>query len=232
MVDVRPVLRKPEARMDFGTKCLVPPGRVRLKPTETRTGPEFFKHLSYPSRSSTEFFRRPTATARRGQGLHVRGAEEMRAVAIGRAGRLAFPMRSGSPGWPKAKRHLLLLKNFDLWQSRRAPTGGRLPQLHFSQQPTVPRGVCRLFFRILPCARRLFCPRNCHNSHFLSTALPITGCTSSKLLRSPGALPQPGGERPVVPLCRAEVPTNCRHHDVAHRSYELPGGNRVASGAT
>ena len=127
--------------MDFGTKCLVPPGRARLEPTETRTGPEFFKHLSYPSRSSTEFFRRPTATARRGQGLHVRGAEEMRAVAIGRVGRLAFPMRSGSPGWPKAKRHLLLLKNFDLWQSRQAPTGADCHNSTFLSSPPC-RGEC------------------------------------------------------------------------------------------
>jgi hypothetical protein len=124
MVDMRPVLRKPEARTDFGTKCLAPPGRARLEPTETRPGPELSKHLSYPSRTSTEFFKRPTATARRGQGLRVKGAEEMRVVAIGRAGRLAFPMRSDSRKAKKAKRHLLLLKNFDLWQSRRGPTGG------------------------------------------------------------------------------------------------------------
>jgi hypothetical protein len=112
MVGVRPVLRKPEARMDFGTKCLVPPGRARLEPTETRTGPEFFKHLSYPSRSSTEFFRRPMATARRGQGLHVRDAEEVRAVAIGRAGRLAFPDAQRFPRMAKSQETPLAAEEF------------------------------------------------------------------------------------------------------------------------
>ncbi len=198
-------------------KCLVPPGRARLKPMETQPSPEFPKRLSYPNRSSTEYFKRFAATTRRGQGLHVKGAEEMRAVAIGMAGSLAFPMPSGSLGRPKAKKYLLLLKNFDLWQSRRAPTGG----------PIATTPIFSAAHRAEVRALTVLPGSSVREEALLPAQLPQLAFSQHRYhhqMHAPesfapprAALPQPCGERPVVPLCRVEVPAYRRNHDVTHR---------------
>lgn len=58
-----PPLRKPGARTDFGTKCLIPSGRVWVREAEIRAGTGFLKQPSPNCRTGTDLSKQPSRAA-------------------------------------------------------------------------------------------------------------------------------------------------------------------------
>ena len=58
-----PLLRKPGARTDFGTKCLIPSGRVWVWETEIRAGTGFLKQPPPNCRTGTDLSKQPSRAA-------------------------------------------------------------------------------------------------------------------------------------------------------------------------